>query len=67
MRGVEFDYIANAPLLLSHGFFLVSLDVENLFIFFVDYSLPFFGGGEGGASLIALLVKNLPALQETSV
>ena len=109
MGGVGFDYIVNAPLLPSHGFFLVSLDVENLFVFLVDSSLPFFCGGSGGgmrfpdssvdkesacnagdlslipglgrspgegigyplqyswASLVAQLVKNLPAMQETSV
>ena len=43
-----FDYIVNAPLLPSHGFFRVSLDVENLFVFLVDSSLPFFCGGRGG-------------------
>ena len=30
-------------------------------------SLYFFGGGEGGASLVAQMVKNLPAVQETRI
>ena len=38
-RGMEFDYILSVPLLLSHGFFFVPLDVE--FQFLVKSS-PFF-------------------------
>lgn len=38
-RGMGFDYILSVPLLLSHGFFFVPLDVE--FQFLVKSS-PFF-------------------------
>ena len=38
LGGMGFDYLACVPLLPSHGFFFMSLDVEYLF-FFVDSSL----------------------------
>lgn len=41
-RGMGFDYILSVPLLLSHGFFFVSLDVKFQFLVKSSPFLPMF-------------------------